>query len=135
MAGVDLYPRPPTLGDVACSLGYHRDPPGETRKTQIHGRRRQRTLAMYARTFLAALVLAAPIAAQAPPALTSNNPFPEPISATEGVIRVNFVEFATIPDFNNAAPRVMHLASELGTRRIFALNQSGPLFSISYDGR
>src|ERR1700681_2820369 len=28
----------------------------------------------------------------------SNNPFPAPIPATEGVIKVNFVEFASVPD-------------------------------------
>ena len=90
---------------------------------------------MLTRTLLATLLLAAPAVAQTPPALTSNDPFPEPIPATEGVIRVNFVEFATIPDFNNAAPRVMHLVTEPGTRRMFAVNMQGPLYSISYDGR
>jgi hypothetical protein len=87
---------------------------------------------MLPRTLLAVLVLAAPAAAQAP---TPQDPFPEPIPAEEGVIRVNYVEFATIPDFNGAAPRVMHLVTEPGTRRMFAVNMQGPLYSISYDGR
>src|SRR5580765_1539265 len=36
----------------------------------------------------------------------SNNPFPEPIPATEGVVTVNFVEFATVPDAGADAPRM-----------------------------
>src|SRR5688572_27775332 len=87
---------------------------------------------MLNRILLAVCVLATPAAAQAP---TSQDPFPQPIPADEGVIRVNYVEFATIPDYNNAAPRVMHLITEPGTRRMFAVDMQGPLYSISYDGR
>ena len=36
-------------------------------------------------------------------AQVTNDPFPTPIPATDGVITVKFVEFATIPDFNGAA--------------------------------
>src|SRR6185436_4126665 len=39
-------------------------------------------------------------------AQVTNDPFPKPIPTTEGVIRVRFAEFATIPDFNGAAPRI-----------------------------
>ena len=40
-----------------------------------------------------ALVTASPLFAQ-----TSNDPFESPIAATRGVIRVDFVEFASLPD-------------------------------------
>ena len=50
-------------------------------------------------------------------AQTSTNPFPTPIEATAGVISVNFVEFAVIPDAaGGEAPRMMHLVDEPGTR-------------------
>ena len=41
----------------------------------------------------AALVTVSPLSGQ-----SSSDPFPSPIAATEGVIRVDFVEFASIPD-------------------------------------
>ena len=86
---------------------------------------------MSTRTLVTVLALAPAVAH----AQTPTDPFPDPIPAEEGVIRVNFEEFATIPDFNGAAPRVMHLVTEPGTRRMFAVNMQGPLYSISYDGR
>ena len=50
-------------------------------------------------------------------AQTSTNPFPTPIEATDGVVAVNFVEFAVIPDAaGGEAPRMMHLVDEPGTR-------------------
>src|SRR5580765_4120259 len=45
------------------------------------------------RVLLATMALMATPLAQAP-----NDPFPTPIPAVEGVIKVDFVEFATIPD-------------------------------------
>ncbi len=66
---------------------------------------------------------------------TSNDPFPEPIAATEGVIRVNVAEFATIPDIAGEAPRMMLLVDEPGTRRFFVNTMRGPLYSVSYDGK
>ena len=59
------------------------------------------------RLFLVAMMIAAPALAQPPAPQTppaplppgqSNDPFPAPIAATEGVIRVNFREFASLPD-------------------------------------
>ena len=45
-------------------------------------------------------------------------PFPAPIEATAGVVSVNFVEFAVIPDAaGGEAPRMMHLVDEPGTKR------------------
>ena len=63
------------------------------------------------------------------------DPFPTPIETTQGVVAVNFVEFATIPDVNGEAPRLMHLVDEPGTRRIFVSVMTGQLYSISYDGK
>ncbi len=82
------------------------------------------------RVAVLALVLAVPALAQTP-----TDPFPTPIAATEGVIRVRFVEFASIPDVDGEAARMMLLVDEPGTRRLFVNDMRGPLFTISYDGR
>jgi len=79
------------------------------------------------------------------------DPYPDPISATDRVIAVKFVEFATIPDSVGpaaaprgggapvtpapAAPRIMTMLYEPGTRRFFASDMNGKLFSISADGK
>ena len=78
----------------------------------------------------AALVTASPLFAQ-----TSNDPFPSPIPATDGVIRVDFVEFASIPDVDGSPARMMRLVDEPGTGRIFVNDMRGPIYSVSYDGR
>lgn len=65
----------------------------------------------------------------------SNNPFPTPIPATEGVIKVNFVEFASVPDAGTEAARMDLLLDEPGTRRIFVNTMQGLLYSVSYDGK
>jgi hypothetical protein len=75
---------------------------------------------------------------QAPPPLPpgqTNDPFPGPIRATEGVIRVNAAEFATLPDIDGVAARMMHLIDETGTRRLFVNDMRGPLYSVSYNGK
>ena len=82
-----------------------------------------------------ALAVAALIAASPAFAQSSNDPFPTPINATDGVIAVNFVEFATIPDISGEAPRMMLLVDEPGTRRMFVNTMRGPLFSVSDDGK
>jgi hypothetical protein len=66
---------------------------------------------------------------------TSSDPFPAPIEATQGVIAVDFVEFATIPDIAGQPPRMMLLVDEPGTRRMFVNTMQGPLFNVSYDGK
>ena len=76
------------------------------------------------------LLLAVPALAQTP-----TDPFPTPIAATEGIIRVSFVEFASIPDVGGEAARMMLLVDEPGTRRLFVNEMRGPLFTSSYDGR
>jgi hypothetical protein len=85
-----------------------------------------RTICVIAATLLAAM----PLLAQAP-----NDPFPAPIAATEGVIRVNFVEFASLPDIAGQPARMMLLVDEPGTKRMFVNDMRGPLYSVSYDGK
>jgi len=77
-----------------------------------------------------AVLVADPALAQ-----TTNDPFPEPIEAVEGVITVDFVEFATIPDIDQSPARVMILVDEPGTRRMFVNDMRGPIYSVSYDGQ
>ncbi len=65
-----------------------------------------------ARPLALIVLLVFPVMAQAP-----NDPFPAPIAATEGVIKVNFVEFASLPDLGGQQPsRPMLLVDEPGTR-------------------
>ena len=68
-------------------------------------------------------------------AQTSSDPFPTPIAAVDGVVKVSFVEFASIPDIGGVAARMMLLVDEPGTRRIFVNDMRGPLYSVSYDGK
>jgi hypothetical protein len=63
------------------------------------------------------------------------DPFPQPIAATQGVIRVNIAEFATIPNSDSGPARMMLLINEPGTRRLFVNDMRGPLYSVSYDGK
>ena len=84
-----------------------------------------------ARLASAVFVLTLPALAQAP-----DDPFPKPIAATDGVIRVNFVEFATLPDLGGQMPaRMMLLVDEPGTRRLFVNDMRGPLYVVSRDGK
>ena len=62
------------------------------------------------------------------------DPFPQPIDTTDGVIRVNIAEFATIPDVGGEPARMMLLVNEPGTRRLFVNDMRGPLYGVSYDG-
>jgi hypothetical protein len=81
---------------------------------------------------IALLVLVVACAfAQAP-----NDPFPAPINATDGVIKVNFIEFASLPDLGGQQPsRPMLLVDEPGTRRLFVNDMRGPLYTVSRDGK
>ena len=91
--------------------------------------------------FLSALLVATAAFAQpgrpapTPPPGTTNDPFPTPIPATEGVIKVKFAEFAAIPDVGPEAARTMHLIDEAGTRRLFVSDMRGILYTVSYDGK
>jgi hypothetical protein len=80
---------------------------------------------------LAALLLTTPAAF----AQTTNDPFPEPIEAEADVIMVDFVEFASIPDMDGQAARVMILVDEPGTGQMFVNDMRGPIYSVSYDGQ
>ncbi|MGH7503393.1 MAG: PQQ-dependent sugar dehydrogenase, partial [Longimicrobiales bacterium] len=80
-------------------------------------------------TIPAILILASPAAAQ------TNDPFPSPIRATDGVIRVDYRDFAMLPDIDGTAARMMLLVDEPGTQRLFVNDMRGPLYRVSYDGR
>jgi hypothetical protein len=77
------------------------------------------------------------IATMAVPAIaqTTTDPFPEPIAATDGVVKVSFVEFASVPDIGSQAARMMLIVDEPGTRRLFVNDMRGPLYTVSYDGK
>ena len=64
----------------------------------------------------------------------TDDPFPNPIVSERDIIRVDVVEFASIPDFDGVAARSMILVNEPGTRRLFVNDMHGPLYSVSYDG-
>ncbi len=73
-----------------------------------------------------------------PPPLGPNgtrDPFPNPIPAEDGVIKVNFVEFATLPEVNGLPARPMLMSYEPGTRRLFVNDMHGALYSVSSDGK
>jgi hypothetical protein len=84
---------------------------------------------------IALLAAAATLAIRALPAQTTADPFPTPIAAAEGVIRVDFVEFASLPDIDGQAARMMLLVDEPGTRRLFVNDMRGPVYGVSYDGK
>jgi hypothetical protein len=48
---------------------------------------------------------------------------------------VNVREFASVPDVDGVAARMMNLVDEPGTRRLFVNDMRGPLYSVGYDGR
>ena len=85
------------------------------------------------RALVAALLVASP--ALSVTAQTPTDPFPAPIAAVDGVIKVKFVEFASIPDLDGQAARMMLLVDEPGTRRMFVNDMRGPLYSVSRDGK
>jgi glucose/sorbosone dehydrogenase len=86
-------------------------------------------------TFAFALLATGPLFAQSPQ--ITNDPFPQPIPAAEGVITVRFVEFASLPDIPGEPQpaRMMTLIDEPGTRRFFVNDMRGPLYSVTYDGK
>ena len=85
---------------------------------------------VFARIAALVVVFGACLVAQVP-----NDPFPQPINSTD-VIKVNFVEFATLPDLGGPMPsRPMLLIDEPGTRRMFVNDMRGPLYTLSRDGK
>ncbi len=67
-------------------------------------------------------------------AQTSDDPFAAPIAATDGVIRVGAVEFASLPDVGGETARMMRLVDEPGTGRLFVNDMRGLVYTVSYDG-
>jgi Glucose / Sorbosone dehydrogenase len=75
---------------------------------------------------------------QGPPPLGPNgtrDPFPNPIPAEAGAIKVNFVEFAVLPDVGGNTARPMLMSYEPGTRRLFVNDMHGALYAVSRDGK
>ena len=68
-------------------------------------------------------------------AQTAVDPFPTPIPATEGVVTVNVREFASLPDIDGVAARMMHIVTEPGTKRLMVNDQRGQLYRVSEDGK
>ena len=87
-----------------------------------------RSMSALGRVAVLALV-AAPAAAQG-----TDDPFPRPIEATEGVVLVDFVEFARLPDVDGVPARMMLLVDEPGAGRMFVNDMRGPLYTVSYSG-
>lgn len=69
------------------------------------------------------------------PAGQTNNPFPKPIARDAGVIAVTLREFATLPDIDGVAARMMTLVEEPATKRLFVSDMRGPIYTVSADGR
>ena len=65
---------------------------------------------------------------------TTGDPYPAPIATDEGVITVDFVEFASLPDVDGEPARMMGLVGEPGTRRLFVSDMRGPVYRVSDDG-
>jgi hypothetical protein len=84
---------------------------------------------------LAAILIASMARGQSTRSEPTKDPFPSPIPATDGVIKVKFMEFAAIPYVGDEAPRMMLLVDEPGTKRLFVHSMTGPIYSISYDGK
>ena len=68
-------------------------------------------------------------------AQTSSEPFPSPIAEAEDVISVGIEEFASLPDVDGEAARMMHFVDEPGTERLFVSDMRGLLYGVSYDGQ
>lgn len=90
------------------------------------------TLALLGGSRTSAQQPAAP--APLPPGQTSN-PFPQPIARDAGVIAVTVREFATLPDIDGVAARLMTLVEEPVSKRLFVSDMRGPLYALSADGK
>jgi hypothetical protein len=81
------------------------------------------------RAFAVVILATPPVVAQ-----STTRPLP-PIDSASGLIVVNVADFATLPDVGGQAARMMLLADESGTKRLFVNDMRGPLYSVSYDGK
>lgn len=68
------------------------------------------------------------------PAGQTNEPFPEPIVANEGVLTVPVREFATLPDISGVTARAMTLVDEPTSGRLFVSDMHGLLYVLRPDG-
>jgi hypothetical protein len=91
---------------------------------------------------MAALLMGSAVFAQQPPQQPAPlgpgqtaDPFPQPIEARQGVITVGVRDFASVPDIDGVAARMMNRVNEPGTKRLFVNDMRGPLYSVSYDGK
>ncbi len=64
----------------------------------------------------------------------TDDPFFMPIAAGQTAIEVGIMAFATIPNSDGQAARMMLLVDEPGTGRLFVNDMRGPLYSVSYNG-
>lgn len=87
-----------------------------------------RTVAAAVPLTIAGLLVVAAASAQ------TRNPFPDPIEAEQGVIVVDYVEFASLPNVDGEPARMMTLVHEPGTGRIFVSDMRGPIYAVSPDG-
>ena len=78
---------------------------------------------------LAILLTAAPVLAQVP-----NDPFPDPIAATDGVIVVGVRDFAVLPATEGQPARPMRLVEDPGSERLFVNDMWGSIYTVSDDG-
>jgi len=69
-----------------------------------------------------------------PPGQTTE-PFPQPIEPSAGVITVTLREFASLPDIDGVAARMMTLVEEPASKRLFVSDMRGPLYTVSADGK
>ena len=65
----------------------------------------------------------------------TNDPFPQPIAASEGVVVVTLREFASVPAIDSVPARLMTLVEEPSTRRLFVSDMHGLLYVVTPDGR
>lgn len=63
----------------------------------------------------------------------STNPYVTGIRPDD-VVRVDYREFATLPDIDGVPARMMLLVQESGTRNLFVNDMRGPLYRVSADG-
>lgn len=62
------------------------------------------------------------------------DPLSAHINTERNLIVVDVVEFATLPDSDGEAARMMNLVDEAVSERIFVNDMRGPIHAISYDG-
>ena len=71
---------------------------------------------------------------QAADGQTTDDPFPDPIPAADGVITAGVVEFAALPFVDGEPPRMMRLVAEPGGGRLFVNDMHGIVYTVSADG-